>query len=275
MASRFSHLFALLLAAAISISGCKTATTNPGDGDTTVNNIGDSIPRQFSNYSYSRSQLDRSDHIILGTTIPVGLPAFVDSMGLSIFGKTNVYSVRDEGDTSYFVYESNNDVSIYLKNPGFLTNHSDRDLPDETLVTIADIIFHRWITLPIASKKTGLIAYEKRDTIDISGTHPGIDLKAVVDYIGDSTITTTVTENGSIPKAASVAAKHCRITITGKLRLGSNDVTISHVRNIWFVPKLGYIALQMIRTDIPEYPILSVPLDTTAILKVMTNYEMK
>lgn len=274
MTLRFSHFFALLFAAAIFISGCKTATTDPGGGNT-INDIGDSIPRQFSNYSYAKSQLDKSDNIILGTTIAIGIPAFVDSMGMSILGKNNVYSVRDEGDTSYYAYEANNDVSIYLKNPGFLTNHSDRDLPDETLVTIADLVFHNWITLPIASKKTGSIAYEKTDNIDVSGTHRDINLKAIVDYIGDSTITTKITEGGNAPRNTTVASKHCRITITGTLKLGSDNITITHVRNIWFVPKLGYIAMQMTRTYVPEYSILSIPLDTTAVLKVMTNYEMK
>lgn len=275
MILRFSHFFVLLFASGLFISGCKTATTDPGGGGTTINNIGDSIPNRFSNYSYSRSQLDKSDNIILGTTIATGLPAFVDSVGLTIFGKSNVYSVRDDGDTSYYAYEANNDVSIYLKTPGFLKNHSNLDLPDEVLESVLNLVFHNWITLPIATKGTSIVVYNKKDTIDISGTRPQIENKAVVDFLGDSTFSTTITENGNPAKATTVASKHCRITITGTLKLGADLVVISHVRNIWFVPKLGYIALQKTRTYVPEYSILSVPLDTTAMLKVLTNYEMK
>ena len=252
--------------------GCKSATTDPNGNNNTITSIGDSVPRLHSNYTYDRLQLDMNNNIIQGSTITG--TAIIDSVALSLFGKNNVFSIYDQDrtslDTSFYTYESNGDVSMYLLSPGFLKNNGNGEQIDETLLTIANLVFHNWITLPIASKKT-LNPYDAKVTIDINGDKVLADIHTVVEFIGDSSIVTT---KGVLLKPDTVAAKHCKITITANMILGGAPFNVSHVRDIWFVPKIGYIARQMIRTYVPAYSILVIPLDTSVTLKAMTNYSL-
>ena len=266
MASYTSHIFALLIVAGAIIGGCKGSATDPNGNNNTHIDIGDSIPRLHSNYSYVKSQLDMSNNIIPGNTFS-GHIAFVNSTGLQIYGKNNVYFVLDDADTCYYAYESNSDVSIYLQNPGYLQNHSYGENTDETLQTIANLVFHHWITLPIATKDTGRIVYNATDTIIVSGDPISTTILAKADFVGDSSITLA---GGEI-----LAAKHCKITITAVFDPSRYSVTVSHIRNIWFVPKIGYIAKLITKTNMPAIPVLALPnSDTTAIEKMLTSYKL-
>src|SRR5437868_1461887 len=104
---------------AILISGflwasCRQAPDSGNGGGTTPGSVGDSIPVRSSLYYFQRAQLDIHDNIIPGTIQGTGIYAFVDSTGMDILGKQNVFFIVDQGDTSYYHYEDNGDVSIYF-----------------------------------------------------------------------------------------------------------------------------------------------------------------
>ncbi len=270
MLTRFSYILGLIFVASIAMTSCKTTPSDPGNTITHID-IGDSIPNKFSVYSYNKWQLDAAG-VVNSTTFQNYGSTQVDSIGLTFQGKSNVYLLRDQnpdagsfGDSAYFAYESNSDVSLYLQNPGFLKNAAHGNQPDEILAAIANIVFHTWIRLPIASKDTALIEYNASQSIDVGGTTRSAAILARVDYIGDSTITV-----GVVP----LLSKHCRISISAKIFLGS-DVTLTHVRDIWFVPKIGNIAMETAKTFMPENTILSIPLDTTSTLKLLKSYNLK
>jgi hypothetical protein len=187
-----------------------------------------------------------------------------------MFGKSNVYLIVDNGDTSYYAYETNSDVSIYFENPGyyFIDYPPAGVAPqDETLQVIENIAFRNWITLPIASKKTGITIVSGQYPITISGAPGQANIVAKVDFINDSSI---AIQNGEI-----LAAKHCRISLTANITFGTVLKTLTHVRDLWFVPKIGYIARQTTRTYMPAYSILLIALDTTATLKVLSSYQFR
>jgi hypothetical protein len=268
MLLRFSHIFPVFAVAMIVLAGCKGSSTGPGNTTTNMN-IGDTIPRKLSNYSYFISQLDQSDSIILGSQLTDN-GVLVDSTGLTIFGKSNAYFIFDNGDTTYYAYEANSDVSMYLENPGyyFIYRPPAGIAPqDETLQVIENIVFHNWITLPIASKKTGVTIVNGQYPITVSGAPGNANILATVDFINDSSITI---QNGGI-----LAAEHCRISITANITFGTYPLTLTHVRNLWFVPKIGYIARQTTRTNMPAYSVLIIARDTTATLKTLTSYQLK
>jgi hypothetical protein len=268
MASRISHIFAMLAIASCLICGCKGATDS--NGNNTHINIGDSIPQQFSSYLYQTAQLDMSNNVIPGTLSPANHSAIVVSTGLTQFGKNNAYLVLYDGDTSYYAYEPSSDVSIYLQNPGYFQSFPGYNI-DETLQTILDLVFHNWITLPIATKQT-LYPYDATRNIDVSGTSYPSNIHTVVEYIGDSSIVTSV---GSSMKPDTLTAKHCRISITANITFGTVVKTLTHVRDLWFVPRIGYIARLTTRTFVPDYTIQLVNLDTTATMTILKNYILK
>ncbi len=265
MLLRFSRISLFIAIAGTLITGCKGAATDSNSNNNTKIDIGDSIPPLHSQYSFLKSQLDMSNNAIPGNTSP-GHSATVITTGLSLLGKNNVYYVNDDGDTSYYAYESNSDVSMYLQSPGYLQNHTFGENTDITLQTVLDTVFHNWITLPIATKDTGRVVYNATNTLVVSGDHVSTKILAKADFIGDSSITLT---GGEI-----LAAKHCKITITAVLDLVTYSATITHIRDIWFVPKIGYIARLITRTSVPNIQQLVVPTDTTAIEKTLTSYTL-
>jgi hypothetical protein len=260
MLPRFYHVFVFVLIASAIISGCKSGTTEPNNTTTTHINIGDTVPTRGLNYYYLKSQLDAGNTIIPGTTID-RFTAIVDTIGLSINGKNNVFLIADEGDTGYYSYETNSDVSVYLQNPGYYLIANPPlgvDPVNQTLLSIENFVFHNWITLPIASKDIGIVVYSKVDTIYISNQLAPTDIHAIVDFIGDSLI---------ILNKDTLIGKQCKISITANITLGTGKIKLTHERNIWFVPKIGYITKQIVRTNMPAIPVYNIPLDTTAILK--------
>jgi hypothetical protein len=263
MLLRISHIFALLIVTGGLLGGCSGSPVG-SNGNNVHIDIGDSIPRLHSNYSFQKSQLDMSNNVIPGNTF-LGHFAIVNTTGLQIYGKNNVYFILDDADTCYYAYESNSDVSIYLQNPGYLQNHTPYDNTDETLQTILDTVFHNWITLPIATKDTGRVVYNATNTLIVSGDHISMKILAKADFIGDSSIT--------LPSNEILAAKHCKLTITAIFdQVTYPGITVTHSRDIWFVPKIGYIAKLITRTNVPAIPILVVPSDTTAIAKTLSSY---
>jgi hypothetical protein len=263
MVSRISHIFGLLIIAGFIISGCKGSSTDPNGNNNHVD-IGDIIPPLHSTYSYVKSQLDQSNNVIPGNTFP-GHNAIVTDTGLSIQGKSHVYLVLDDADTCYYSYESSSDVSIYLQNPGYLQNHSKGESTDETLQTIVNLVFHNWITLPIATKDTGRVVYNATNTINITGDLIATKILAKADFIGDSSLTLF---GGTI-----LASKHCKLTITAVFDpVTYPGKTVTHTRDIWFVPKIGYIAKLRTRTNVPDIPVRVVTSDTTAIEKTLVSY---
>ena len=272
MIRRLSHTFTVALVAGILLSGCKTATTDPGNQNINTN-IGDSIPRVNSAYSYLISQLDQSGNIDPISTIQGN--AFIDTGAISIFSKLSSYSVIDQSntahDTAYFLYESNNNVSMFLQDPGFLNNYRNGQRVDETLEAVANAVFHQWITLPIASKGTVSIP-DLNTSFSISGGQVPANIHTTVEFIGDSSIVAT---NGITLTPDTLASKHCLLLITAKLSFGNEQVTLTHQRDIWFVPRIGYIAKEMTRTNMPAVTVYVIPLDTTATMKTLTSYTLR
>ena len=265
MLPRFSHIFSLAVCAALIIAGCKNAPNDPNNNNnnTTHINIGDTVPAKGSTYIYNRSQLDINGNIIPTTTSP-GVSAQVDTVLQSVLGKNNVYHVNDDGDSAFFSYETNSDVSMYLAKPGFLYNYSSF-YTDETLEAVVNAVFHNWITLPIATKGTITLA-DQSPSFTINGQQVKDTIHTIIEYIDSSTIVVKDTKE-------LLPARHCRITITAQLNFARDHEVLKHVRDIWFVPKIGYIAQQIVRTDMPAVPVYVVPRDTTATLKVLTSYK--
>ena len=267
MPSRFIHVFSLALIAALMISGCKSASTDSNNNNNSKPvNIGDTVPAKGSGYKYSKSQLDVSGNIIPTTTNP-NISASINNTGQSILGKNNVYTVNDDLDSAYYSYESNSDVSMYLVNPGYyLINNPPPGVNpiDETLQAIENAVFHNWITLPIASKST-ITPADQTPSFTINGQQVLSNIHTVIEYIDSSGIFVKDSKD-------TLAARHCRITITAQVAFANDHEVLTHTRNIWFAPKIGYIAQEIVRTDMPALPIYVVPRDTTAILKVLTSY---
>jgi hypothetical protein len=263
-----SSLFLIL--SVIFLSSCKDSTSGGGDtGGTTPASVGDVVPGKNTQYSFAKSQLDNSDHIIPGTTIVNGISAIVNDNGLSIEGKENTYFVFDDGDTAFYSFEKNGDVSVYFQNPNYYRIYGNpQAMYNEPLQVLGDIVFKRWITLPISSTKAVAADFfnETGRNITVSGTGVKADIQGKSEFISDTTV---VTEKG-----VSLAAKHCRITLTSTIHSGIDLVHLNHTRDIWFVPKIGYIAALKTKTNMDEYKILVLPLDTTATLKVLTSYTL-
>ncbi|MDP4218812.1 MAG: hypothetical protein Q8916_06945 [Bacteroidota bacterium] len=272
MLRRYFHTLTAVLLVGMLLSACKTSTTEPGNQNTNTN-IGDSIPRLNSAYSYLISQLDQSGNLDPISTIQGN--AFVDTGKLSIFSKSSSYSIIDQSntahDTAFFLYESNSDVSMYLKDPGFLNNYRNGQRVDETLEAVANAIFHQWITLPIASKGTVSLP-DLNTSFSISGGQVPANIHTTVDFVGDSNIVAT---NGNTLMPDTLASKHCILLITAKLSFGNEQVTLTHQRDIWFVPRIGYIGKEMTRTNMPAVPVYVIPLDTTATIKTLTSYMLR
>src|SRR5438874_136176 len=113
MLSRHSHILTFIIV--LSIAGCKGAATDPNNNHNTITDIGIVTPHQHWSYTYSKWETDTSGNIKTGTLS--GGFALVDTVGLQILGKDKVYLVSDDGDTAYYSYESNSDVSVYFHNP--------------------------------------------------------------------------------------------------------------------------------------------------------------
>ncbi len=266
MLPRFSHIFSLTVIAALIISGCKSASTDSNNNTHPIN-IGDTVPGIGSYYKYERSQLDINGNIILTSRIP-NISASINHSGENILGKSNVYTVNDDLDSAYFAYESNSDVSMYLVNPGYyLINNPPPGVNpiDETLQAVEDIVFHNWITLPIASKSTITMA-DKTPSFTINGQQVLSNIHTVIEYLDSSEIIVKDTKE-------ALPVRHCRVTITAQLSFANDHEVLTHTRNIWFAPKIGYIAQQIVRTDMPAIPVYVIPRDTTATLKVLTSYK--
>ena len=260
MLPRFCHFLILGAIAALVVSGCKSASTDPNNNTSHIN-IGDTVPAKGSTYIYDQSQLDMNGNIIKTTTLP-GISAQIDSVYQSILGKTNVFHVND-ADSAFYSYESNSDVSMYLAKPGFLYNYSSF-FTDETLQAVVNAVFINWITLPIASKGT-ITPADQSPSFTINGQIVTSTIHTTIEYIDSSGIFVKNTKD-------TLSARHCRITITAQLAYANDHEVLKHTRDIWFVPKIGYIAQEMVRTDMPAVPVYVVPRDTTAILKVLTLY---
>lgn len=266
MLPRFTHAFSLAVIAALIISGCKSASTDSNNNTVRIN-IGDTVPATGSGYKYNKSKLDRSGNIIPTTTTLV--TAITINSGQNILGKNNVYILDDDLDSTYYTYESNSDVSMYLVNPGYnLINNPPPGVNpiDETLQAIEDAVFHNWVTLPIASKAT-ITPSDQTPSFTINGQPVLSNIHTMIEYIDSSGIYVKDTKD-------TLAARHCRITITARLAFANDHEVLTHVRDIWFVPKIGYIAQEIVRTDMPEIPVYLVPRDTTATLKVLTSYTL-
>jgi hypothetical protein len=265
-------LFAAVLFSAAFFISCKDDPVAPGGGNnngTTPASIGDSVPAVNSRYTYDKSQLTTADLIIPGFPLP-NFTADVFTNGTSFNGKTNAYLVVDEHDSAYYTYESNGDVSIYYVNPGYSRIYGHPGIEtNEPLEQAAGKVFAQWITLPIASKKTNQVIYDSNEVPIEIGAGPKVaDIKSVVDYVGD----TSISVGGKL-----LSVKICKITLTAQLKTkanGSNTTLLSHTRTLWFVPKIGYFAKILTRTNMPEWNIDSIPQDTTATLKVLTSYKL-
>ncbi len=265
-------LFATILFSAAFFISCKDDPVTPGGGNnngTTPASIGDSVPAVNSRYTFDKSQLNTNDEIIPGSIFP-GKTVDVFSNNIEYKGKTNAFVVVDELDSSVVMYEPNGDVSLYFVNPGYkqLYNHPGIEI-NEPLEQVETKVFAQWITLPIASKATGRVFYDSKEVpIEIGAGSRVADIKGVVDYVGDTSISVS---------GKSFSVKICKITLTAYMKTkvnGSATSNFTHTRTLWFVPKIGYFAKILVRTNMKEWNIDSIPSDTTATLKVLTSYKL-
>ncbi len=267
--SKISLPFLIL---AFSISACKPSSGPDNSGKDTVTTpatVGDVIPGKKSAYTFDRSQLTNSDEVIPGFPIPASTAIVVDS-ALSSFGKSNVYYIRTEDrDSLFFTYESNGDVSVYFKNPGYYSIYGNPATPyNEPLAAINNIVFARWITLPIGSKKNSGV-YDANDVLlKLPSDTLAVDIHSTLSFDAD----TTILVNGK-----TLNAKICTIKISATIKTkakGQSISTVTHNRSYWFVPKIGYFAKLHVRTEMTPYDIYLIPRDTTTTLKVLTSYQV-
>jgi hypothetical protein len=266
-------LFAAILFSCF-LGSCKDPEGPGGGGNnngTTPESIGDIVPGKTSSYMSTPQYLDTSGNIIL-STIGAPVESHVDSIGMTVLGKDNVFLIFSNDnfgtDSMYFAYEKNGNVSIYFFHPGYTHNYTHFNYIDEPLEGVINAVFQQWITLPIATTDTGIDIYNNKITVYATGSPISADIHAKVSFIGnDSTIKL---ENGK-----QLSAKHCKINITALLSPSKNDrFSLTHSRDIWFVPQIGNIAKIMTKTFVPDYNLLVIPSDTTATLKVLTSYRL-
>ncbi|MEI8134182.1 MAG: hypothetical protein WCH46_03765 [bacterium] len=261
--TRFSLI--VLLGFFASFVACKKQPTEPGGTTgTTPASVGDSVPGFSSTYTYDKYQLDQNGDQVLGTKLS-NYHGQVEVTDTTVFGRNHAYLVHFQGDSTFFVYESNGDVSVYFFKSGFHVNFSNGSFSDELVKGMQNNVYNQWIRFPIASSKvdTGIVIHNKQDTIEVTSLRKPIDVTATVGYFGDSTITVGT---------KSLVAKHCMIRMNGVLHSGSDRAKALHQFDFWFVPKIGYIAKQIARSFVPKYDLLVVPLDTTATMNVLTSY---
>jgi hypothetical protein len=225
----FIQLFLLVCFGAF-ISGCSnsTSTTTPPATNPNVS------PKKGSSYLFTMYQTDSTGNKT-GSTMSDTATIIGDS--LSLLGRTNVYSIVDGGDTSYYRYTGNFDLETYIQNSG---------LPD-IISVVGDSVFHRWITIPVTSHSASIIIL---DSLDVSVTIPNVPLPipakvhVVSDYVGADSLKLV---------SETIAVQHCRITVTVKSNSAfiSPPVTLTYNRDLYFAPKLGYYAKVTTFMDIP------------------------
>ena len=256
MRIQFLYTFSLLLLSASIFGGCKNSgSTDSGDNSHPI--TGEVTPGILSSYSFTKWQTNNSGEIIIGTQFPA-LGAVL-WFGKDTLGRSKVFTILDDGDTTHFVYESNTDVSMYIQNPHLKET--------ETSETIGDLALHRWVTLPIATQKQGLVSWDTTTHILISGDATKSRVTVSADYIGE--------ENFALGGGEIIASKHCKLNVRVIAYLVQETDSMFYSRDLWFVPKIGYFAKYSAHVNIPAIPVLTVARDTSASLKILSSYVIK
>jgi hypothetical protein len=226
------HPFLMMIAlvAVSTFVGCNDNPESPDGTEVTV-------PDEGSTYTYSEYKVDAA-----GTkddTTEQSVVATVVDSDLTIGGKSNVVMISEtfqngKMDTAYVIYESNGDVSLFLR-PG-----------DEVGL---DRI---WVTIPFASHSAK--SFTLNDTIVVSGIMTPASFTIGTKWIVDE----TVTINGAV-----MDAWVGQIDVSGTV--GSTAPTNSTLE-IYFVPEIGYFFRQN--------KIVSFSLNTTRTVRLLASYSL-
>ena len=253
--SRFLLMAIMVVCAGYMISGCSSSTTPPTT--TTNSNV---YPRTGSAYTYSKQQMDSTGK---RSGVALVVNANVTDSGNVFSGQSNTYTIiSDAGDTTHYTYSGNNDVLTYIQNTGL----------GGPVQTLGDTIFHRWITLSVASKASGvLVVPDAVDTVAVtlSGTSFKIpaNVHVVSDYVGSDSVRLATGE--------SLFCQHCKITLTAvsSYLLIKPDVTFTNQRDVWFAAKIGNFAKDSTWTVIPTA--LGIQGSKGGSVQTLTSYNLK
>ncbi len=248
--SRFLLVFAITASSGFIIAGCSSSDTTPPAPPQ-----GNVSPKTGSTYTYAMHK-DTA-----GTKVPYSDTTFtatVTADNMQFSGQSSVYTVIDNGDTTYLTYASNKDVMVYYQTSG-LTG---------LFQSIGDAVYHRWINLGISSKTTGVKVLDTALSVMVSGYAVPAKVTLVSDYIGDTTITVGT---------EAILTNHCRVTATAvsNTPLLTPAVTYINQRDIYFSIKTGYAAEATTREVIPSIAIAQLKGSTTGTFKVLTSYNIK
>ncbi len=208
-------LAAFVMAIALTvIVGCHSTTTSPNDGGSTIVRHG-----AGSYFIMERVTRDSTGAIVSTSTTK---EMFV-ATGLTIYGKSDVIALLDSSmsgwsvDTSYIRYESNGDVSSYVR-PGSLPINGGTS---------------PWITIPFGSQQS--VTWLRYDTVSqFSAAHE----RATFAGAGSG----SVTIKGQTFSTENVVSS---ITLTDTTFGPTNNVfNSSSSSTIFFAPALGDIAAE-------------------------------
>ncbi len=197
----------LVLFAAVFFAACSSSTTPT---EVTYNKVKLADAFSFDNYSLtSGGSIDASTR---DTSV-----SYVDAINLTMNGKTGVFRVIDtpngksaaDADTTYYAYESSNDLSMLL--PNMLQSQI-------------------WIKLPVASN--GSFTTIARDTVtDASGTS----------IEQDSIVATSMGDVSMNVEGETLTVRKVRMQATMVVKSDLSNFTMSVSMTGYYSPKLGFV----------------------------------
>jgi hypothetical protein len=191
----------LIAAAAITmIGGC-------ADDPATSNNVTMVKPGAGSTFTFSKYELDDSHAKVPGSESTE--TKTVTNASMTLQGESNVYMIAGSEDTTYFSYQSNGDIKIFMAN-------------------IDDSVAATWLTLPVGSK-TAQSSTLFSGSIDILGTPFPMSVKWSAQHIGTGNVSV-----GSETLATQMIEQKIETTL-------ASAVTISR-DTLWIAPSIGFIA---------------------------------
>ncbi len=202
----FKYL-AFVLVSVMLLASCSKDSTPTG-----TNTVTFVQPKTGSVFVYESYSTDTTTILPIESTRDTARQTFLQT-AMSYMGKTNVSKISNIStffmDTTYFNYESNNDVSAF----------------------IADTASGRWITFPYSSK-TPLSFTAFEGTFDIFGVMTVVKSVASFTYSSDATLTV---------KGSSIAVLKFKQDVVTTSTAGGVSTTDTQTGFVYVAPSLGYV----------------------------------
>ncbi len=227
------------------ISGCKY---DPSSGGTTNTSV---TPKPGTTYTYSKHEKDS----VSGqqpTTTDSTIIATVIASDTTYQGKSKVIFLYDDFDTLHYIMESDNDVSVYLKEFGTSGYTFSNPTP--------------WMKLPFGSKQTGVKLFTTDTLVNSQAGPTRVYLTGVADYVGPDQIA------GKANGGAVKVTIHVRDTLLG------TAVDIVATQSYSFDPSIGGYFHSIMTTDVPTVSLLGTTVlqgNTKVTEKILTDYSLK